>query len=143
MDTSYLWLKSLHVVAIVAWMAGMLYLPRLFVYHADAVKGSVQSKTFAVMEKRLLRYIMTPALIVSWATGLWLAYSGGWFVAGWMHSKILLVVLMSGIHGYLAASVRKFGSETNTHSGKFFRVLNEAPTVLLIGIVVLVVVKPF
>ena len=139
----YLWIKALHVLAMVAWMAGMLYLPRLFVYHAASGAGTPQSDTFKVMEFRLLRYIMNPAMIVVWLSGLWLAYTGEHFREGWLHGKLLLVVLMSGVHGFLAGSTRRFANDANTRPAKFFRVVNEIPTVLLIGIVVLVIVKPF
>ena len=139
----YLWVKALHVVSMVAWMAGMLYLPRLFVYHAEAGPGTPQAATFKVMERRLLKAIMNPALIAVWLTGLYLAWDGGWLRSGWLHGKILLVVLMSGCHGFLAASVRRFANDANTRSPRFFRVVNEIPTVLMLGIVVLVIVKPF
>ena len=139
----YLWVKALHVLSMVAWMAGMLYLPRLFVYHAEAGPRTPQAETFKVMERRLLRLIMNPAMIVVWLTGIWLAYDSGFWRAGWLHAKILLVVVMSGVHGLLAASTRKFAQDRNTRPSRFFRVINEIPTVLLIGIVILVVVKPF
>ncbi len=139
----YLWAKALHVIAIIAWMAGMLYLPRLFVYHCDAPKGSPQSETFKVMEQRLLKVIMTPAMIVAWVAGLYLAWSGGFFTSGWFHGKLALVVAMSAVHSYFAGAVRKFAEDRNTVSARTWRLLNELPTVLMIGIVVLVVVKPF
>lgn len=142
----YVWVKTLHVLAIISWMAGILYLPRLFVYHVGALKGSVQSETFKVMERRLLRAIMTPAMIVAWASGLALTYrwveSGAFKEAGWLHAKLLLVVLMSAIHGYLAMTVRRFAADSNRHGGVFFRVVNELPTILLIFIVIMVIVKP-
>jgi len=143
MAALYPWLKALHIIAIIAWMAGMLYLPRLFVYHCDAERGSRQSETFKVMERRLLKAIINPAMVVSWVLGLWLAWSGGWYASGWLHAKILLVLLMSGLHGFLVRCVREFGADQNQRSAKFYRVLNEVPTVLMIGIVVLAVVKPF
>ena len=139
----YPWIKALHVIGMVAWMAGMLYLPRLFVYHAEVGPRTPQSETFKVMERRLLRVIMNPAMIVVWLTGLWLAYDSGFYRAGWLHTKILLVVLMSGCHGFLAASTRRFANDANLRPARFFRILNEIPTVLLIGIVILVIVKPF
>ncbi len=139
----YLWLKAIHIIAMVAWMAGMLYLPRLFVYHAEVGPKTPQSETFKLMERRLLRFICTPAMIVVWITGLWLAYEGGFFRSGWLHGKILLVVLLSGVHGILAASTRRFARDGNTRPARFYRILNEVPTVLLIGIVILAVVKPF
>jgi putative membrane protein len=139
----YAWLKVLHILALIAWMAGMLYLPRLFVYHAEAEAGSVQSETFKVMERRLLKAIMNPAMIVTWIFGLWLALQGGWFASGWLHAKLALVIAMSGLHGYLAATTRRFAADRNTKSARFYRVLNEVPTLVMIGIVILVVVKPF
>ncbi|HEY0572052.1 MAG TPA: protoporphyrinogen oxidase HemJ [Enterovirga sp.] len=139
----YAWLKVLHILALIAWMAGMLYLPRLFVYHAEADAGSVQSETFKVMERRLLKAIMNPAMIVTWIFGLWLAIQGGWFASGWLHAKLALVIAMSGLHGYLAATTRRFAADRNTKSARFYRVLNEVPTLFMIGIVILVVVKPF
>jgi putative membrane protein len=137
------WIKALHVLAIISWMAGMLYLPRLFVYHASAPVGSDSSETFKVMERRLLKAIMTPAMVVAWATGLWLAWSSFGFKGGWLHGKIALVVLLSGVHGHLAACVRQFAQDRNHKAGRYFRILNEVPTLLMIGIVVLVIVKPF
>jgi putative membrane protein len=139
----YRWLLAFHVIAIIAWMAGMLYLPRLFVYHCDAEPGSRQSETFKVMERRLLKAIINPAMVVSWGLGLWLAWSGNWYASGWLQAKIVLVLLMSGLHGFFARCVREFGADKNLRSGKFYRILNEVPTALLIGIVILAVVKPF
>jgi protoporphyrinogen IX oxidase len=139
----YLWIKALHVVSIIAWMAAILYLPRLFVYHSVAAVGSESSETFKVMERRLLKAIMTPAMIVAWATGLALAWTGGWFSAGWLHGKLLLVVLLSAAHGMLAAQVKRFAQDRNERSQTFFRVFNEVPTLLMVGIVILVIVKPF
>jgi putative membrane protein len=139
----YEWLKAFHIIAVIAWMAGMLYLPRLFVYHCEADVGSIQSETFKVMERRLLKAIINPAMIVTWILGLWLAWSGGWFAAGWLHAKILLVLIMSGVHGMLSRYVKDFAADRRRKSKKFFRILNEVPTVLMILIVILVVVKPF
>ncbi len=143
MNDPYLWAKAVHVIAIIAWMAGMLYLPRLFVYHCDAPKGSPQSETFKVMERRLLKVIINPAMLVAWALGLWLAWSGGFFSAHWFHGKLALVLAMSGVHGYFAGAVRKFAEDRNTVSARTWRLLNEVPTVLMIGIVLLVILKPF
>jgi putative membrane protein len=137
------WIKAFHIVAVIAWMAGMLYLPRLFVYHCAAEAGSPQSETFKVMERRLLRVIMNPAMIVAWILGLWLAWSGGFFAAGWLHAKLLLVVVLSGVHGLFARWVREFAADGNRRSAKFYRVVNELPTVLMVGIVILAVVRPF
>lgn len=139
----YLWLKSLHVIAIIAWMAGMLYLPRLFVYHCEAEPGSAQSETFKVMERRLLKAIINPSMMVAWVVGLWLAYDAGFFSQGWFHAKLTLALLMSGVHGYLSGCVKRFARDENKKSAKFYRVLNEVPTVLMIGIVILVIGKPF
>jgi putative membrane protein len=139
----YEWLKAFHIIAVIAWMAGMLYLPRLFVYHCEADVGSIQSETFKVMERRLFRAIITPAMIATWVFGLWLAWSGGWFKAPWLHAKLLLVILMSGVHGMLSRYVKDFAADRRRKSQKFFRILNEVPTVLMILIVILVVVKPF
>ena len=139
----YLWLKALHVVAVIAWMAGMLYLPRLFVYHCDAPKGSIQSETFKIMERRLLKAIINPAMGATWILGLVLAWQGGWFASGWLHAKLALVITMSGLHGVLSKRLREFAADANTWPARYYRILNEVPTVLMIGIVVLVIVKPF
>ena len=139
----YPWLKALHVIAAISWMAGMLYLPRLFVYHTAAERGSVQSETFKVMEQRLLRAIINPAMIVTWVIGLWLAWRGYQFTGGWLHSKIFLVVLMSALHGYFSKAARLFAEDRNEKSARHWRIMNEAPTVLMIFIVILVIVKPF
>ena len=141
--SGYLWLKAVHVLAIIAWMVGLLYLPRLFVYHAETGSGSPQAQTFAVMERRLMRGIMLPSIIVVWITGIWLAVQGEWWKAGWLHGKLLLVVILSGLHGYFSAERKKLAAGTSRRSSRDWRILNEVPTVLLIGIVVLVVVKPF
>ncbi|MBB5700475.1 putative membrane protein [Ochrobactrum daejeonense] len=140
---AYLWVKSLHVIAVIAWMAGMLYLPRLFVYHSAAKPGSETSETFKVMEKRLLRFIINPAMIVTWIAGLWMAWEIYGFQGGWLHAKLLLVVLMSGLHGYLSKSTRLFAEDRNMRSARHWRIVNEVPTVLMILIVILVIVKPF
>ncbi|GGB40170.1 membrane protein [Roseibium aquae] len=143
MDNLYLWIKAIHVISIIAWMAAILYLPRLFVYHVAAPVGSDQSETFKVMERRLLKAIMTPAMISSWIFGLWAAFEIGAFSQGWFHAKLLLVVLMSAAHGYLAVCVKKFARDENTKSGKFYRILNEVPTLFMVLIVILVIVQPF
>ena len=139
----YLWLKVLHIISVIAWMAAMFYLPRLFVYHAEAAPGTPQSETFKVMERRLLKAIMTPAMISSWIFGLWVAYEGGFFSSGWLHAKLTLVLVMSGLHGYLARCVRQFAADANTRSSRHYRIVNEVPTVLMVLIVILVVIKPF
>ncbi len=139
----YLWLKAFHVIAIIAWMAGMLYLPRLFVYHSETPKGSIQSDTFKIMERRLLKAIINPAMIVAWVLGLYLAWDGGWYASGWLHAKVLLVLILSGFHGFLSRLVKDFAADRNTRPARFYRMINEVPTVLMIGIVILVIVKPF
>jgi protoporphyrinogen IX oxidase len=139
----YEWVKAFHIIAVIAWMAGMLYLPRLFVYHCDARSGSQQSETFKVMEQRLLKLIINPAMLATWALGLWLGLSGGWFAAGWLQAKILLVLLLSGLHGFMMRWVRDFARDHNRHSSRFYRIINEVPTVLMVATVVLAVVKPF
>jgi protoporphyrinogen IX oxidase len=142
-DNLYFWIKAVHVIAVISWMAGMLYLPRLFVYHAEAGPGTPQSETFKVMEKRLLRAIINPAMIATWIAGLWLAWKGFGFMGGWLHAKIGLVVLMSAVHGYLAGAVRRFAEDRNEKSARHWRIVNEVPTLLMIAIVILVIVKPF
>jgi putative membrane protein len=139
----YLWLKAFHVIAVIAWMAGMLYLPRLFVYHSEVPKGSIQSDTFKIMERRLLKAIINPAMIVTWVLGLYLVWDGGWYTSGWLHAKLLLVLIMSGVHGFLSKTVKVFAADGNVRPAKFYRMINEVPTVLMIGIVILVIVKPF
>ena len=142
-DDYYLWIKAAHIISVIAWIAGMLYLPRLFVYHADAPTGSDRSETFKVMERRLLRAIINPAMIAAWAFGLWLAWRGFGFAGGWLHAKIFLVLLLSGLHGYLSGAVRRFAEDRNEKPARHWRIVNEVPTVLMIAIVILVVVKPF
>lgn len=141
----YLWYKSVHIIAIIAWMAGMLYLPRLFVYHAAEQKGSKTSETFKVMEKKLLRYIMNPAMIASYIFGiLVISQSTAYYMSsGWLHVKLTLVILLSATHGYFAKLTKDFASDNNKKTQKFFRIINEVPTLLMIIIVILVVVKPF
>lgn len=142
-ESAYPWIKAFHIIAVIAWMAGMLYLPRLFVYHADAERGSIQSETFKVMERRLLRAIINPAMIATWVLGLWLAWKVFAFQGGWLHAKIALVFLLSGVHGYLSAAMRRFADDRNDKPARHWRMVNEIPTLLMIGIVILVVVKPF
>ena len=144
----YDWIKAFHIIAVIAWMAGMLYLPRLFVYHCAAEKGSVQSETFKLMERRLLRGIINPAMILAIALGLWLAWLGpdsryGWFASGWLQAKIALVLALSAVHGLFARWVKAFAADRNLHSQRFYRFINEVPTVLMVAIVILVVLKPF
>ena len=139
----YAWIQALHIIAVISWMAGMLYLPRLFVYHCEADAGSRQSETFKVMEHRLLRFIMTPAMILTWVLGLTLAWQGGWFSAPWLHAKFVLVFLLSGSHGMMSRFVKDFAADKNRKTQKFYRIFNEVPTVLMILIVILAVLKPF
>ena len=139
----YEWIKALHVIAVIAWMAGMLYLPRLFVYHCEAEVGSKQSETFKIMERRLFKAIINPAMVVTWLAGLYLAWAGNWLAAGWFHGKLLLVLILSTVHGLFSRWVKAFAADRNQHDQKFYRIINEVPTVIMIGVVVLVIVKPF
>lgn len=139
----YLWAKALHLIAVIAWMAGMLYLPRLYVYHAGAAPGSPESVMLKVMERRLLRAIINPAMIATWILGLTLAWAGAWWWAPWFHAKIALVLALSAVHGLLARWRKDFERDANRHSQKFYRVINEVPTLLMIAIIVLVIIKPF
>jgi putative membrane protein len=141
---NYQWFKAFHIVAVISWMAGMLYLPRLFVYHADADKGSELSETLKIMERRLLRVIINPAMIATWVLGLSMFLTNDVLMhSHWMHAKIGLVVLMSAFHGFLARWRKQFLRDENKHTAKFYRQMNEIPTVLMILIVILVVVRPF
>jgi putative membrane protein len=139
----YNWLLALHIIAVIAWMAGMLYLPRLYVYHARAAKGSELSETFKVMERRLLRGIINPAMIAAWILGLSLAWQGNHWLEGWFHAKVALLIGMQIVHAGLARWRRAFANDANVHSDRFYRFMNEVPTLLLIGIVILAVVKPW
>jgi putative membrane protein len=138
-----LWVKALHIISVIAWMAGMLYLPRLFVYHAEAAKGSGASETFKVMERRLLKGIVNPAMILVFLTGFTLVYLTGDWRDGWWQAKFVLVLGLAGLHGFFGRCVRGFAEDRNERSARFYRILNEAPTILMILIVVLAVVKPF
>ncbi|MDR7035489.1 MULTISPECIES: protoporphyrinogen oxidase HemJ [Methylobacterium] len=139
----YAWIKAGHVIALIAWMAAMLYLPRLFVYHASLPPGSgAQSETFKVMERRLLKAIMTPAMIATWILGLSLAWMSGFYASGWLQAKFALVLMMSGMHGWFARMVRDFAADRNRRAPRFYRIVNEVPTLLMIVIVILAVVKP-
>ncbi|MBR0758501.1 protoporphyrinogen oxidase HemJ [Bradyrhizobium jicamae] len=139
----YEWIKALHIIAVISWMAGMLYLPRLFVYHCEAEPGSKQSETFKVMERRLLKAIINPAMAVTWLAGLTLMWLGQWYHSHWFHAKFLLVLILSGVHGLFSKIVKDFAADRNRRPQKFFRIINEVPTLLMILIVILVVVKPF
>lgn len=140
----YEYFRAAHLIAVIAWMAGMLYLPRLFVYHAEAKKGSQESETFKVMERRLLHYIMGPASIAVWVIGgLMLWASPDLLSQPWMHVKLTCVVLMTGLHHAFMAWCKKFARDENTKSAKFYKIVNEIPTVLMIVIVIMAVVEPF
>lgn len=139
----YEWVQALHVIAVMSWMAGLLYLPRLFVYHCEAEVGSDKSETFKVMERRLLKAIMNPAMLVAWIAGIWIAAKGGWFSEPWLHAKIALVVLMTIAHMAMGKWRKDFEADKNTRSQRFYRIANEVPTVLMVVIVILVIVKPF
>lgn len=139
----YLWLKALHVVAVIIWIAGMFYLPQLFADHCEAEAGTRQAQAFKRMEQRVLTVIVNPAMVVSWAVGLWLVGDGGWMLAGWLQAKVALVLLLSGVHGYLVRWANDFGRDDNRHSPRFYRTVNELLTIMMMGIVVLAVVKPF
>ncbi len=142
---AYPWLKALHIIAVIAWMAGLLYLPRLFVYHAQAPAGGELSETLKIMERRLYKAIMNPAMMAVWVLGPLLAFApqtGGW-VQPWLHAKLVLVALLTGAHHAMGRWRKDFEKDDNHRSPRFFRIANEVPTVLLIGIVILVVVKPF
>ena len=139
------WLKALHIIAVIAWMAGLLYLPRLYVYHCAAEPGGAQAETFKVMERRLLRAILNPAMIAAWVLGLLMAFGTGaldWG-AGWVWAKLGLLIAMQIAHAFYARCRRDFAADRNRHSARFYRLANEVPTVLLIAIVIMVVVKPF
>lgn len=140
---TYLWIKGVHVIAVISWMAGLLYLPRLFVYHCEVEPGSAASEKFKVMERRLLAAIMTPAALVSWVLGLILAVTGGLFHDAWFHAKLTLVVIMTISHVLMIRWKNDFAHDRNRRRQRFFRIANEVPTLLMIGIVLLVVVKPF
>lgn len=144
--TLYPWTKALHVISLIAWMAGMFYLPRLYVYHCGLVVGSAESERFKVMERRLLKQIINPAMIATWVFGVLLVLTPGvvdWAQDGWWYVKLTMVLLMSGFHGAMSKWRREFLEDRNRRSHKFYRVANEVPTVLMVVIVVMVIVKPF
>jgi|TARA_B100001964_G_scaffold52357_1_gene59280 putative membrane protein len=145
LSSTYLWIKALHIISAIAWMAGLLYLPRLFVYHTQALPGSDKSETFKIMERRLLYFIMAPAMLASALFGGLLLVDFGALTQGqgWLHGKLFLVALLLVIHFMMGRWRRRFAENANSHSEKFFRIVNEAPTLLMIGIVILAVVKPF
>ena len=140
----YLWLKALHVISVIFWMAGMAYLPRLFVYHSEAEVGSDKSETFKIMERRLLRGIINPAMIAAFLFGGLMIWANPELMhQGWFHVKLTLVILMTAFHGFFARWRKAFDRDENVHSSRFYRIINEAPPVLVVFIVILVVVKPF
>jgi protoporphyrinogen IX oxidase len=142
-DNFILYIKAFHVIAVISWMAGLLYMPRLFIYHSDAEPGSQQSETFKMMEQRLYRIIMNPAMMISWALGLYLAWDLYGFEGGWLHAKIGFVVLMTLVHVRFGRAVRRFAADGERKSPRYWRIVNELPTILMVLIVILVIVKPF
>lgn len=139
----YEWIKVLHIVAVISWMVGLFYLPRLFVYHADASETGEPSDTFVVMERRLVKVIMNPAMMVSWGAGLWLAWSGFAFSGAWLWIKIAAVIGLTGFHVFLSRAARRFSEGRNTLTARQWRMANEIPTVLMIVAVIMVIIKPF
>ena len=140
MHSVYLWVKVFHVMFMVAWMASLLYLPRLFVYHADKVKDKITSETFKIMEHRLYYFIGTPSLVLVWSTGLYLAYVLG--IYGWLVIKFFAVIIMTLYHIWLSTFLKKFKSDSNSKSSNFFRKINEIPFLILLIILVMVIIKP-
>jgi putative membrane protein len=145
MSSLYLWIKALHLISVIAWMAGMLYLPRLYVYHCGAAPGSVQSETFKTMERKLLRAIVNPAMVATYVFGIALLSmpEGPSLREPWLLAKIALVLALSAMHGLFAKWRKDFAADRNTRSARFYRFMNEVPTLLMIGIVILVIVRPF
>jgi putative membrane protein len=139
----YPWIKALHVIAVISWMAGMLYLPRLFVYHAQENVGPDVSEKFKIMEHKLLKVIINPAMIVTWGAGIWLMFSGFVDLGTWFWIKLLLVIVLSGVHGWLSKSQKRFAADENKLTEKQWRLANELPTILMIGVVIMVIVRPF
>ncbi|MEE9313891.1 MAG: protoporphyrinogen oxidase HemJ [Rhizobiaceae bacterium] len=142
-DNIDLWVKSLHIISVIAWMAALLYLPRLFIYHCDSKIGSLQSETFKTMERRLLKAIATPAMLSTWVFGLWIASLQNVWLQPWFHVKLLCVIVMSGIHMAYAKYTKAFAKDENLKTQKFYRVMNEVPAVLMVIVIIMVVVKPF
>lgn len=139
----YLWIKALHIISVITWMAGLFYLPRLFVYHTRVTENQDQSDLFKVMERKLLKIIMNPSMVIAALTGFWLMYKSNALIFGWMHGKLLFLVILFSFHGFLAKCQRSFEQDQNQKSEKFYRLINEIPTICLLGIVIMVVVKPF
>ncbi len=141
----YEWIKALHLIAVISWMAGLFYLPRLFIYHCDAKINSEKSETFKIMERRLLNIIMTPAMMISWGAGLYLLSAEDWLYNGdiWIYIKLLCLIIMTILHCMLILYCHKFKLDENIKSSKFFRIINEIPTILMVIIIIMVIVKPF
>jgi len=137
------WIKAFHVISVIAWMSGMFYLPRLFVYHTETTPGSPESERFKVMERRLLRAIINPAMIATWLFGLTLAWLTAVYEEHWFQAKFALVIAMSGVHGHFVGRVRAFAEDRNDKPARFYRILNEVPPLLMVFIVILVIVQPF
>jgi putative membrane protein len=137
------WIKAFHVIAVIAWMSGMLYLPRLFVYHTEVPRHSPESERFKVMETKLLKAIVNPSMVAVWILGPLLAWLTGTYLDTWLHVKFVLVILLSGVHGFLVSCWRSFQNDANTRSARFYRILNEVPAGLMVFIVILAIVKPF
>jgi putative membrane protein len=137
------WIKAFHVISVIAWMSGMFYLPRLFVYHTETTPGSAESERFKVMERRLLKAIINPSMIATWVFGLTLAWLTEVYKEHWFEAKFALVIVMSGLHGYFVGRVRAFAQDRNDMAARFYRILNEIPPLLMVFIVILVIVQPF
>lgn len=139
----YEWFKAGHVIFVIFWMAGMFMLPRYFAYHCETTIGSPESEAWKAREKRIVKVIINPAMVLAWAFGLTIAFAGDWFAQGWLHAKLLLVLGLSGFHGFLVGQVRKFSHDQGLRNGRTWRLLNEIPSFTTIVVVILVVVKPF
>ena len=137
------WFLALHIIAVIAWMSGMLYLPRLFVYHTQTLPGTPESERFKVMEKLLLRSITNPAMIAVWILGPLLAWITGTYLDSWLQIKFVLVIVLSGVHGFYVRCWRDFANDRNSRTARFYRILNEVPALLMVFIVILVIVQPF
>jgi putative membrane protein len=142
-DNVYLWFKAFHIMAVIAWMAGLFYLPRLFIYHFDVPPGSESSELFKVMERRLYSIIMNPAMMIAWAFGLYVAWTSFGMMGGWLHAKLAFVVVLTGVHVYYGRAVQAFARDERPKSQRHWRIMNEAPALLMIVIVLLVILKPF
>jgi protoporphyrinogen IX oxidase len=142
-DDSYLWFKAFHIMAVIAWMAGLFYLPRLFIYHSDVASGSETSELFKTMETRLYRIIMNPAMMMAWIFGLFIAGQGMWFSGGWLHVKLLGVIALTGMHIYYGRAAKAFGRDERPGNARHWRIMNEVPALLMILIVLMAVLKPF